>query len=521
MALVLLRLRLTIARRSRGTGAGAQLYFATTWVLGLVGGLLAGMGSSVLVMADGPGDLLLLVGFCSISLPWVIGPVVEPTLADGTVDPQRLEQFPLTGWQQVSGLLLGALVAPTAAFTFLFAAGGITIYAGDLLIRLAALVTAVLYTVMCVAVSRAVQALLAGALRSRRGTDIAALAASLLVLAVYLLAQQMRATAAGLVNQSAASTLGTVLSWTPPGAAGRAVLDARDGDWLAFTLRLSIVVITTGLALAAWVWVLGRRVDGATAATHRARSHRNPAELPLTPGVLRGLPKGPTLAATSQQLRYFFLRSPRAIQTLVIPPVMGVVVAHSSFTNYGLAAQTAAFTAMSVVAGSFNLFGYDGQGFTYLILGGAPLSRVLVGKALAPLLYLTPFVVAFAFVETILSGAGVAEFVSAVLAGISVVVLGLGVGGLSSVLNPSDQSRVGQRHGSFLRVLGWFMGFFTVAGIGGALWWMISRLAGGPLTGLMVLAVAAMLAYAMLRWAGRRVEAEPYAVMDKLDPRTS
>ncbi|WP_157593449.1 hypothetical protein, partial [Sedimentibacter sp. B4] len=61
---------------------------------------------------------------------------------------------------------------------------------------------------------------------------------------------------------------------------------------------------------------------------------------------------GPTLAATSQQLRYFFLRSPRAIQTLVIPPVMGVVVAHTSFVEYGLAAQTAAFAAMSVVAGS-------------------------------------------------------------------------------------------------------------------------------------------------------------------------
>ncbi len=521
MALVLLRLRLAIARRTRGRGNGAQLYFATSWVLGLVGGLLAGMGTGALLTAGGPGDLLLLVAFSSIFFPWVVGPIVEPTLADGTVDPQRLEQFPLTGWQQAGGLLLGALVSPTAAFTFLFATGGVVAYSEPIPVRVAALFTALVFTVMCVAVSRATQALLAGALRSRRGTDIAAFAASLLVLVVYLFAQQARSTAAGLVNQTASSPLGTVLSWTPPGAAGRAILAARDGDWLEMALRLGIVLVTTGLAMVAWVWVLGRRVDGAIGTRHRARARRNATDLPLTPGILRGLRTGPTLAATSQQLRYFFLRSPRAIQTLVIPPVMGVVVAHASFAEYGLAAQTAAFAAMSVVAGSFNLFGYDGQGFTYLVLGGAPLRRVLVGKALAPLLYLTPLVLAFSLVETIVLGADGAELVSAILAGLCVVVLGLGVGTLSSVLNPSDQSRIGQRRGSFLKVFGWFMGFFTVAGIGGALWWGLAGVVGGPLTGLAALVGTVVLARAMLGWAGRRLEAEPYAVMRKLDPLTS
>lgn len=521
MALVLLRLRLAIARRSRGTGNGAQLYFATSWVLGLVGGLLAGMGASALLSAGGAGDLLLLAAFGAIFIPWVIGPIVEPTLADGTVDPQRLEQFPLNGWQQVSGLLLGALVSPTAAFTFLFATGGVVAFAVPLTVRLAAVVTALLFTVMCVAVSRAAQALLAGALRSRRGTDIAAFAASLLVLVVYLFAQQARSTAAGLVNQSASGLLGTVLSWTPPGAAGRAILGARDGDWPDLGLRLGIILVTIGLAVAAWAWVLSRRVDGATAARYRSRSRRNATDLPLTPGILRGLPMGPTLAATSQQLRYFFLRSPRAIQTLVIPPVMGVVVAHTSFVEYGLAAQTAAFAAMSVVAGSFNLFGYDGQGFAYFVMGGAPLRRVLLGKALAPLLYLLPLVLAFSLVESVVLRASPADLVSAILAGTCVVVLGLGVGSLSSVLNPSDQSRVGQRRGSFLKVFGWFMGFFTIAGIGGALWWLLAGFVGGPLTGLAAFVGIAVLTRAMLRWAGRRLEREPYAVMRKLDPRTS
>jgi hypothetical protein len=520
VALVLLRLRLTIARRTRGRGNGAQLYLATSWVLGGVGGLLAGMLSAALVSGGGTGDLLLVVAFCSILLPWVIGPIVEPTLADGVVDPQRLEQFPLTGWQQVTGLLAGALVSPTATFTFLFAAGGVVALEEGFDVRLACLAAALAYTVMCVAVSRSAQALLAGALRSRRGTDIAAFAASMLVLGVYLFAQQARAATVALGGQSASGPLGNALSWTPPGAAGRAVLAARDGRWLEFGLRLGIVLATIALAMAAWAWALGRRVNGAGAGHRARRGRRGDRPSPLTPAVLKGLPAGPTLAAASQQLRYFFLRSPRAIQTLVIPPVMGVVVAHASFGAYGLAAQSAAFAAMSVVAGSFNLFGYDGQGFAYLVLGGAPLRRVLVGKALAPLIYLLPLVVAFSLVEAVIRRAESAV-VPAIMAGVCVIVLGLGIGSASSVLNASDQSRVAQRRGSFLKVFAWFMGFFTVAGIGGGIWWVLARFTGMLVAGVIMMTVTIVAARAILGWSGRRLERDPYRVMLKLDPRTA
>lgn len=519
MALVLLRLRLAIARRARGNGNGAQLYLATSWVLGGVGGLLAGMGSAALVSGDGYGDLLLLVGFCSVFLPWVVGPIVEPTLADGTVDPQRLEQYPLTGWEQVRGLLAGALVSPTATFTFLFASGGVLALAQEWPVRLASLVTAIGFTTMCVGLSRAGQALLAGALRSRRGADVAALAASLLVLAIYLFAQDARTATVALGGQSVTGAVGNVLSWTPPGAAGRAIISARDGDWLDFLLRQGILAVTVGLALAAWAWVLGRRVDGTTASQHRAWHQRDAATLPLTPGLIRRLPPGPARAAASQQLRYFFLRSPRAIQTLVIPPVMGVVVAHASFVSYGPEAQVAAFAAMSVVAGCFNLFGYDGQGFTYLVLGGAPLRRVLLGKALAPLVFLLPLVVVFGLTENLVRGFGTDALLPAILAGSCVVALGVGVGSAASVFNPSDQSRVGQRRGSFVKVFAWFMGFFFVVGVGGGLWWVLARFSGSLGAGLVMLAVTIVSARLLLAWSGGRLERDPHRVMRLLDAR--
>jgi len=519
VALVLLRLRLVIAGRSRGQSDGARLYFATTWVVGSVGGLLACMFVATLVSGGGVGDLLLLALFSSIFIPWVVGPIVEPTLADGVVDPQRLEQFPLTGWQQVIGLLAGALVSPTTTFTFLFAAGGSVAIGQSLPARLGSLVVAVAFTVMCVAVSRAAQAVLAGALRSRRGADIAAFSASLMVLGIYLFAQQARSATVAFGGQSATGPLGTFLSWTPPGAAGEAISDARDGNWLGFVLRLAVVLLTVGLALSGWVWALGRRVDGITS-SHRKPSRHPTIAMPLVPPLLRRLPPGPTSAAAAQQLRYFFFRSPRAIQTLIIPPVMGVVVAHASFADYGLAAQSAAFAAMSVVAGSFNLFGYDGPGFSYLLLGGAPLNRVLVGKAMAPLLYLVPLVVMFNLTEALIRGTQ-GLVVPAILAGTSVVALGVGVGSLSSIFNPSDQSRVGQRHGSFLKVFAWFMGFFAFTGFGALIWVLAAWIMGQTITAVVMTALAFGISALLLRWAGRRLERDPYTVLAKLDQRVA
>ncbi|HEY3340245.1 MAG TPA: hypothetical protein VGK18_17230 [Propionicimonas sp.] len=519
MALVLLRLRLVIAGRSRGQSNGARLYLATTWVVGSIGGLMACMFIATLVSGGGVGDLLMLALFASIFIPWVVGPIVEPTLADGVVDPQRLEQFPLTGWQQVSGLLAGALISPTTTFTFLFAAGGTIAINQSFPARLASLLVAVAFTVMCVAVSRAAQAVLAGALRSRRGADIAAFSASLMVLGIYLFAQQARSASAALGGQSATGPLGTFLGWTPPGAAGEAISSARDGNWLGFLLRLAVILLTTALALTGWVWALGRRVDGVTSA-HR-KPHRHPTvAMPLSPALLRSLPPGPTSAAAAQQLRYFFFRSPRAIQTLIIPPVMGVVVAHASFADYGLAAQSAAFAAMSVVAGSFNLFGYDGPGFGYLLLGGARMSRVLIGKAMAPLLYLVPLVVVFNLTEALIRGTQ-GLVVPAILAGTSVVALGVGVGSLSSVFNASDQSRVGQRHGSFLKVFAWFMGFFAFTGFGALVWVLADWAVGSTLTAVGLTVVSIGVSLLLLRWAGRRLERDPYSVLAKLDQRVA
>ena len=92
------------------------------------------------------------------------------------------------------------------------------------------------------------------------------------------------------------------------------------------------------------------------------------------------------------------------------------------------------------------------------------------------------------------------------------------VSALSSVLNASDQSRIGNRQGAFLRVLAWFLGFFTLISLGGGLWWLLSKQLPAEATGLVVLALTASLSSRLVAIAGRRLDADPATLLAKLAP---
>ena len=184
MAGVLLQLKLAIQRRSFGHGGTAQrAAYVGGWLLAVVLGLGAGAVVALLdASRDGLGDLALVSLLTLVFLGWVLVPVVMPGIGDQTVDPARLEQYPISAGQQVSGLLLGALVAPTALFTLLLAAGGTFATGEAVSARIFVLLAAVVFTVQCVAASRSVQALLSGMLQSRRGRDLVLAASGVLTL---------------------------------------------------------------------------------------------------------------------------------------------------------------------------------------------------------------------------------------------------------------------------------------------------------------------------------------------------
>jgi ABC-2 type transport system permease protein len=336
------------------------------------------------------------------------------------------------------------------------------------------------------------------------------------VLVVYGLAMHVRGTIESL-NDQLTGPVGTVAGWLPPGAGARAIIAARDGNWADFGARLAVMLLMTAVAVLAWAWSLSRRVRGDISSQGAGYRRSVTDPLPLVPKAIAWLPAGEASAAAAQQLRYFFFRSPKAIQTLLIPPVMGMMVAHSTFGQLGVPAQAAAFAALAVVVGSFNVFGYDGPGFRYLALSATSMAKVLWGKVLAPLVYLVPLLAGYVIVEVLLQGT-LAQAPLAFCAGASVFATGLGIGAQSSIRNPNDQSTIGHRQGMFLKVFSWFMGFFLTASVGAGIWVALARWFSQGVAAAVMLPVSIVFASISISAAGRRLDRDPSAVLAKLAP---
>lgn len=533
MAGVLVRLRLAIRRGSRENTA-QRLWFVLSWLLGLGAGLAGGaFVAGADAARDGRGDLTVLTVFTVIFLAWFLGPILVPAATDQTVDPQRLEQFPISAREQVTGVLLGGLVAPTALFTFLVSAGG-TVAAGESVpARLGVLVTAVVFTVLCVASARSVGALLAGALRSRRGRDFAIAISGLLGVGIFVLsqsAQDLTETFLGLAD----SGVQTVMAWLPPGSLAQTTLDARDGAWASAAVHLLVGVVTIGLFLWLWSTVLTRRVNGASGGrAARARPARA-SGLALVPAALSALQATPATAAASQQLRYFFFRSSAAVQSALFPVVLAVFIGHSTIGSAsegaagelglsGLVLGTAFVGVMLAgLSGSVvNVFGYDGPGFAYLMQGGAPLGQVLRGKLYASLLYLVPVVALFVLVEAAITGTWSQVF-TAFTAGIAVLLLGLGTGAVLSVWAPTDRSTPGKRRrsGGGIRALvgafGGVIAMLVLLALAAVLWWAIAAQTDPIIAALGVAATSALLSWTLIRLASTRLDANPSAMQTRL-----
>jgi ABC-2 type transport system permease protein len=183
MALVLFRLRLALQRGGRAQhGASGTAWFVVGWVLAIVGGLVGGTLVAAFDSQDtAGGDMIVLLILTAVFLSWILTPVLLPGVGGDAIDPSKLEQFPLSRAEQIGGLLLGGLVAPTAVATFLVASGATVASGFEVPTRIAVGMSAVLYVVLCVSVSASVRALFAAALESRRGRDVAVLISGVIV----------------------------------------------------------------------------------------------------------------------------------------------------------------------------------------------------------------------------------------------------------------------------------------------------------------------------------------------------
>jgi hypothetical protein len=70
-------------------------------------------------------------------------------------------------------------------------------------------------------------------------------------------------------------------------------------------------------------------------------------------------------------------------------------------------------------------------------------------------------------------------------------------------------------------VFAWFMGFFAFTGFGALIWVLAAWIMGQTITAVVMTALAFGISALLLRWAGRRLERDPYTVLAKLDQRVA
>ena len=143
-----------------------------------------------------------------------------------------------------------------------------------------------------------------------------------MALGVYLLSQSAHNLSQTLVELENGPTE-AVLSWLPPGAIGQGMIAVRDGQWGLALAHLLVAAAGIGVALAVWAWAIRRRVRGSSGRPASRGAQQASTESTLVPVPLTALRPSPTVASAAQQARYYFFRSPRAVQSAALPAVMG------------------------------------------------------------------------------------------------------------------------------------------------------------------------------------------------------
>ena len=326
------------------TAFAALLAIATFWVLAALRNGSAPVAQTASV-------------FTVFAFGWLLVPLVSFGL-DGTLDPATLALYPLRSRPLAVGLLAAsatgawplANVIGLLGVTIGLARGGAGVVVAVLAVTLQVL--------FCIALARLVTTGLAGLLRSRRGTDLAAFAV-IPLFALYEAFTQVvpRLAAEGKITAATFAGLDRWLRWLPPGLAVHAIRDASAGNFGAALSRLALlaaIIVAIG-----WLWIrsLGRALVSVDVSTQAAAVRGRP--LPFARAGIRGTVAG----------RYLIYqrREPSSIVRWAILAV--VMVAASVSTIRTPEYHVALFLSAALAGGMLCLFnanfvGVTGSAFT-------------------------------------------------------------------------------------------------------------------------------------------------------------
>lgn len=365
---------------------------------------------------------------------WMIMPMT--LTGDGsTLGPRRFALYGIADRQLTSGILLSALFgipALTALTSLLLGASAYRAFGAAAVI--AALFSAFVAVLVFVSVSKALIALAGTLVRSKRGQMfLYVFIIALIVVAFQVPSQSLASLGEGNGGFSlssvvvALSSVATISSWTPWGAAFQMPLDIARGDYLLFAIRLLICLATIIAAFLISEWCLRR--DRVLGADSKATVAKGLGWLGRTPDSVAGAVEG--------RIAQYWQRDGRLTMGLVMPVIIAVIFVIRA--QQESAVMWAAPITMGIMYPIFesNNLAYDGKAFTLHALAGVKGSADRWGRARVSAIISMFFVLVTGVVAAAMTGA----FAGGLALGIAVVILGGSVGfslagiGLAEVLS--------------------------------------------------------------------------------------
>lgn len=392
--LILVRLKLTLLRRSMTGGRGAWM------VAGAVLGVFLAVAAIVLsALYDASpavlGDLLGVV-YALWMAGWMVGPVWSGA---PLVRAEHFALIPVPRGRLALGLLGAAFAGITTAVTLL-AFSSLVVFGARLgvLPTLIAVPAVLLELALVVLLSRLAVTGFGQVSRSRAGAALTGvLLAGLLILTQsgWMLAVAVRTS--GLVSTGVTPVFAAVVRALPSGWGLYAVELAGRSDWLAAAGVLAGLIAAVAALLLAWSWRLGSP-RAARATIRGGRRARIRQTGPLS---------GPVGAVTVRELHTWW-RDPLRVQAIAVavPWALGTAALPLSFGSKILLPWAGPALALTAAVSSVSLFGLDGTALWLTLLIPRGERHDVRGRQRAFLIVFGPVVALAAIILIALAGPG-------------------------------------------------------------------------------------------------------------------
>lgn len=395
---------------------------AAVWLVGLV---VAGLVALSLLQGLEATRAIAVVAGSTLLLGWTLGPLIVSG-SDGMVDAGRLAPFPLSQRQLMLALAGTGLTGIPGIATALTALASIILWVRWPLAAVFALPMVVVAVLTCVLVSRLVTTVTTGFSGRRRGQEIVGtVLIGLLIMTGPILTGVLSLVDATDDFTARLGLAGTILGWTPVGAAWAVPGDVAAGAWLPALCKL---VIAVGTLAALWfVWARALHSSAGTRPRPAARTVKSGAL-----GLFGAMPTGGVGATWARSLNSW-LRDPRYLRQLIFIPLFPALFAFTTGVDGVMFGASAVFVALILAIASYADISYDGTAFASVLSSGITGRADRWGRALGAGSVGVPAVVAIAVVVAAITGTW--DRLPAVLGGaLGLLLVGYGVSAVSSAL---------------------------------------------------------------------------------------